>query len=364
MAKKGKIQTTPKSTADKKGQSGREVAKSTKAKATKSKTKEKGKDKNKGKAAAKPAQVADKTTLNKWDAYQRAVSEGRERQFLKQNPGFKAKAGLTLPAKSGQNKLNDDTKIGKVLETDQRVAAETARQAGSLQNVGSIETATGTSTGYYDADGRYHIKQEATAPQKQILSQGENLTIGGQQAAAGNLADYSRFDYGGDSARDDVEKAVYSRLTANVDRDYGREFDEMEQRMYNRGIPLDPSNPAYKREMDALNEKYANIKENASNQAVVQGANEYQSEYARQLDTHRQGMTDTAALQGYGTGYQGAPELEYAAPDVNQTSAAELFSATRGQNQDYKVGMTNAQANMLAAQAAGEEDEEDESIPT
>ena len=58
------------------------------------------------------------------------------------------------------------------------------------------------------------------------------------------------------------------RLTRNVDRDFNQEFDAMEQRMYNRGIPLDPSNPAYKREMDALNEKYSAIKENASAQAA------------------------------------------------------------------------------------------------
>ncbi len=91
MAKK-KIKTTPASTGDQ------------------PKKKKPGKGKPNKKPAPAPDQqpVADKTQLPKWDAYQRAIAQGQERRFLKKNKGFRQRAGIPMPARTGTRRLNSD----------------------------------------------------------------------------------------------------------------------------------------------------------------------------------------------------------------------------------------------------------------
>lgn len=153
-------------------------------------------------------------------------------------------------------------------------------------------------------------------------------TYGG--GVGGSPYQYSMGDYSNERAA--TEDAVYSRLTRNVDRDYNQEFEAMEQRMYNRGIPLDPSNPAYKREMDALNEKYAAIKENASGQAVEMGASELANAYGissgafkTNLSGMGQQMSDIQNLSSLGTGAV-MPNLPgFQAPPATQTVMPSSF---------------------------------------
>jgi hypothetical protein len=140
----------------------------------------------------------------------------------------------------------------------------------------------------------------------------------------------------------------------------------MEQRMYNRGIPLDPSNLAYKREMDALNEKYGNLKENARSQAVQMGGEEMARSYGIGLGSQQQRMAETSALQQMGSGYMGAPQLGFNASEYVQNNPAELWSQTRGQNQQYGLGMAQINANkeMAANALAAKKSEGGDELPT
>lgn len=364
----------------------------------------------------KPEPVEDPQSLKLWPAYQRAVAEGRERAFLKQHPNFRAKANATMPAKTGYGGINsDNAKTGRVIKTSLKSAQDQAQAAAQAQNPLQYQTDTGTAGSYIDPEtGRMVMYSEASDPQRQILAGGENLSISGQNAAQGNVNDYSRFQssvapvgqfQGGQGAvgasnaliqgydkfgwqgspeeRQRIEDEVYNRLTRNVDRDYGQEFEQMEQRMYNRGIPLDPSNPAYKREMDALNEKYQAIKESAMGQAVQMGGEEMQRSYSQALGSHQQGMNDinalygvgqsayganltgqgqqfsqdlatqqqqmaeTAALSQLGTGYMGAPQVAYQAPEFMQTNPAELWAQNKGLNiQKYGIDKAAETARM------------------
>ena len=81
----------------------------------------------------------------------------------------------------------------------------------------------------------------------------------------------------------------------------------------------------------------------------------------------QQFMNETGQLQGMGIGYQGAPQTGYNAADYQATNFPELWSATRGQNQQYDLGMAGINANLTiadrqlaAAQAASEGDDEEE----
>ena len=376
-------------------------------------------------------QEQNPTQLKLWGDYQRAVAEGRERQFLKQHPTFKKRSGASMPAASGVNKLNDDSSVGQVLNAAEGYAQDTAQAATQAQNVQQVTTDTGTAGGYIDpATGRYVMTSEGTQNQKDILAGGEQLSIGGQKAAQENLNNYKQFQSdapeigqfgGGQGAADKsneliggykkfdwqgspeerqrIEESVYNRLTANVDRDFKQEKADMEQEMYNRGIPLDPTDPNYKKRMDSLNEKYQNIKSDARGQAVEMGGSELQRSYSQGLGAHQQGVSDigslygvgesayktglgaqgqefnqdlatqqqglaeTQALSQLGTGYQGAPQLDFNAPDYNQVNAGELWLGNKAQNiNKYGIDEATKRTQMqIGAMNSGEEEEDDSS---
>lgn len=342
------IRTTPKSTGDKKG---------------------KGKNK---KPNPKVQEIAPKNRddLKLWDAYQQALAKGRGNQFLRQHPKFKANSGIKAgknPAAGYKNDLEMGT--NKMVAAEPAVVQQQGIQAGTLQNVGQAVGPTGTASQYWDGT-KWVQKREDSANQAAILAGGEQLTQTGQNLAQGNLANYEQLDWqGSPEERARIENEVYARLTRNVDRDYAQEFDAMEQRMYNRGIPLDPSNPAYKREMDALNEKYSAIKANAQGQAVQMGGQEMVNSYGIAQSSHQQGMADTQALQGMGSGYVGAPTTQFTGPALNQsnfTDAAlnrQAMDVQRyGIDKGYQASIYGANKSAEAAAAAGEGEEEE--IPT
>lgn len=355
-------------------------------------------------------------------AYERAVTEGRERRFLKNHPKYRRETNASRPERTGYKNLsNENAPIGKVQQAAEASNLRQGKAQANLGNVGSYGNAFGSATGGFNPEtGRYEMQQTESGSQQQIREGGEALRIQAQQKAQEALGGYQQFSgpqtqigqyQGGQGAvgagnaliqgyekfgwqgspeeRQRIEEDVYKRLTRNVDRDQAQEFDAMEQRMHDRGIPLDPSNPAYKREADALNEKYGAIKEGARGQAVEMGGNEMQRSYGQALGSHQQGMQDTgafsnigqgaygqnlaaqgqqfgqglatnqqqlagmAALQQFGMGYQGAPQLGYNAPQMQQTDAAGLWTTARGQNKQEALGYAQ-----LAQQGAGGGEEE------
>jgi len=292
-----------------------------------------------------------------WAAYQRAIASGKERKFLKNHPVFAKRAGANLPPKSKMGKLaSNDAKVGQVVNAATQSFNKQNKAATSAQNVQSSSNPFGESGGYFDlATGRYVMYQNESDAQRAIRKGKEDLTTAGDAAAMDNLKNYSRFDFTGDPAiRENIFNATYEQLTKNVDRDQAQEFEAMEQRMYNRGIPLDPSNPAYKREMDALNEKYAAIKESAANQATIRGEEAYQAAFNRAHTQHAQGMSDTGAMQNYGMGYQLAPQLAFNASEYGQVDPSEVWLDKRGQDYQRQIAEKQIAANMATAKMAAD----------
>jgi hypothetical protein len=323
------------------------------------------------KKASIPNPAKNPQDLKLYDAYERAVAAGKEAMFLKQHPKFAKNFGSAIPQRSGIAKLTDNSKPGAVFNKNMQAATQQAQSETLSENLGSNTNAFGTSGVAIGPDGRPMAYSTDSASQAGIREGGEQLSQAGLNAANQNVQNYNAFNWkGSPEERARIEQEVYGRLTRNVDRDFNQEFDAMEQRMYNRGIPLDPSNPAYKREADALNEKYSAIKENASAQAAATGGEEMSRSFGIAQQGQQQFMNETGQLQGMGIGYQGAPQTGYNAADYQSTNFPELWSATRGQNQSYDVGLKGieAQKGIAAMQlqaaekaAAGEEEEE---IPT
>jgi hypothetical protein len=176
--------------------------------------------------------------------------------------------------------------------------------------------------------------------------------VGGASDVAANLVKgYKGFEWGTPEAeRSRIEEEVFQRLTRNVDKDYQLEKDQMEQTLHNRGIPLDPSNPAYKTQLDALNEKYLTIKADARGQAVQLGGGELDRSYNQARGTHQQRISDVGSMQGFGlSGYQQRQS------DLGQQVGRELAGHQQKQadiGQGFSQGLTATQQG-YAEQAQG-----------
>lgn len=120
------------------------------------------------------------------------------------------------------------------------------------------------------------------------------------------------------AGRDKTEQAVYDRLTRNVNRDYDRERQQVEQDLYNRGIPMagadaqgKPQGWYQRPEYQGLTDRYDAIRSNAANQAREAGLGEYstmfglgetqrQNQYAEQAGTRNQNLSEIGNLSTVG----------------------------------------------------------------
>jgi hypothetical protein len=303
------------------------------------------------KAQAKP--VADPTQLKLYQAYQQALAQGKGSKFLKDHPTFRQKAGLIKPGNANAGLDPETAKLaaGEAIRTqDQGI------QAGKLQNIGSAEDEFGnkTETVYDPQSGTWKQKTTLGSDMEQIKNQGVDLTKTGMTKAADALGNFNAFGQtGSPEERARIEDELFNRLTRNVDRDYNQEFEAMEQRMYNRGIPLDPTNPAYKREMDALTEKYNTIKENAKQSAVAMGGQEHLNSFNMGLSGHQQQASDIGFFQQQGTGFQGGPQLGFNAPQLNQSNFTDV------QLQNKALGLQDKALNMQNKGGGGGGEQDD-----
>jgi hypothetical protein len=303
--------------------------------------------------------VADPTQLKNYNKYQQAVTAGRGNQFLKRHPVFKQRAGAVATPKNPADRYNDNMSTGDLVGAEPDVVKSQAQQAGNLQNLEEKTDYTGTSTRTEldPATGRYIQKTTLSPEQQEAYNRGMGLTTTGMGLAQEGLNQYQRFGMtGSPEERARIEEETYKRLTRNVDRDQQQEFDAMEQRMYNRGIPLDPSNPAYKREMDALNEKYNTIKENASQNAVAMGGQELGRDFTMGLQSHQQGMSDIGTLQQQGLGFQAPNEVGFNAPQLNQSNPTDTALKNKSINTQKAIAELQAKT-ALAGMGGGEEEE-------
>lgn len=165
---------------------------------------------------------------------------------------------------------------------------------------------------------------------------------------------------GGQDARDRAYDTAYAYLTKNVDRDYAREKAQMEQDLYNRGIPIDPSNPQYQKWMGSLDEKYQGIKDNAANMAYGQSLNEFSTQYDVQSGIHNTQTGDLAQMSNMGTGFMvpNAPQFQGSSIENPGATATDLaYKQLQQGNRQLNIQQQAAsRRNQPQAQAPAEED--------
>lgn len=261
-------------------------------------------------------------TGNIQDAYNAAPDK---KAFLARHPKFAASLGL---APAGGVKTNTNTKIKnetlrKRVKQNEAVANRQANRQIQLLNP-NYNTTTGSSTTTINADGSVSVNNQLSPEQQAIYDRGVAMTQAGQGVAADMLKGYQPFSMtGGAEDRARIEDEMYRRLTKNFEQDMAKERRDLEQTLYNRGIPLDPTNPQYQQHMKAFDDKWSAAKESARGQAVQMAGQEMTNSFNMGLQSHQQYLGDMQSLQGMGTGLM-MPNLPgYQAPSYNIPGASE-----------------------------------------
>lgn len=197
---------------------------------------------------------------------------------------------------------------------------------GAPQGFVAGEPAPGTSGG---------VHQTYPAPGSQpktLTTTGGDLNSG---FAANTIGRVSTGDVAADRAR--IEDAAYKRLTRYTQSDYDREKQQTEQTLHDRGIALDPANPAYKSQMDDLNRRYEGIRADAANQAVATGGTEYSrdvglneqviaNQFSQQQGARNQNVNELGTFSNLGPGVHDPGLPGYVGPGSIQTPSATDIS--------------------------------------
>jgi hypothetical protein len=166
---------------------------------------------------------------------------------------------------------------------------------------------------------------------QEVLTAGTDLSKTALGLAQEGLQGYEQYqapDLEGERSR--IEDQVYGRLTKNFDRDYTNEKNQLEQTLYNRGIPLDPKDPQYQRFMQDHNERYDTARENARARATEMGGTELSRSTGIGLDSRQQQMSEIDQLSQTGYGTKGAEyDLAYKKMLEEQRAAKEAAANQR-----------------------------------
>jgi hypothetical protein len=265
--------------------------------------------------------------------------------------------------------LPKDTKINSVssgIEAEKKVETTQAETAGKLQNP-NITNDFGSQTTTFNADGTVSVNQDLAPDQKAILDKGSNLTKTGQDLATSQLTTSgfgqtfnptlagrtSTGDLLADRAR--IEQDAFTRLMGTTRQDYAREKEQLQQTLYNRGIPL--NEVANRPEMKDLEQRYQNKEESARLNATAIGGDEMSRSFgmneqliANQLSQSQgirnQNLGEVGALQNLGTGLQIPQFQQFTGPEFSLSNPIDVNTALEQLKQNQQqVNIAQQNAN-------------------
>lgn len=252
-----------------------------------------------------------------------------------------------------KNSKNLDTVSGQV-DASRDVEQVEAEANIRYQNPDIIND-FGESKTTLNPDGTVRVEQRLAPGQKDILDRGTDLTKGGLDLANQRLGSGK---YGEEytpetvdrvatsdqlAKRDQVEKAVYDRLTRFNAGDKSREMQDKQQELYNQGIQYseDP-NSRYQKEIGDLNRRYDQNASDAMNAAYQFGGQEQErqvglneqviaNQTAQGYQQRNQGINEINAFQGMGTGLQVPNFQPYQGPNYQLTNPLDAQNVIGGQ---------------------------------
>jgi hypothetical protein len=196
------------------------------------------------------------------------------------------------------------------VEAEKVVADTVAKGQIAYGNAAKESTPFGEKTVEFDENGRPVIKETLTPQQQEILDQQQELSKTGGDAAK-QIIEQGGLNKAFDPTLDDrvaqgdlmdwrrkQQEELEQYLTRNIDRDKARDLNELETRLYNRGIPLDRQAEAYDRAMEGLARDYDSRRADAAAQALKYGGEEAQRTFNMNEETRRNQMNEQVTTRG------------------------------------------------------------------
>lgn len=256
-----------------------------------------------------------------------ATDPGKAKQPTATAPAPKQKATKTI--------LPNNTQINNVsqgVEANRAVQNEQAQTNIRINNP-NYEGPDAKSQVIENPDGSYTQKVTRSAGQEQIANNQDNLSNAGLGYAQQQLGNLGQFD------RARVEDAVYGQLTRDTNRNEAQDQQSFEQSLNNRGIPYsaDP-NSRYQNELKDFNNKYADIRQGARNQAILTGGQESRADYQNQLS----GISTASQLGG---GLRATNTPQFSGTSVNYGQPTDIDAALKA------LGINREQLNIARQRA-------------
>lgn len=279
-------------------------------------------------------------------------------------------AAPSKPATSATGKIDVPKKITNVKQGIN--AEQTVQNAQAVKNTAlanpNINTDFGSQSVTYDANGNPVVTQKLSDDQKGIVDRDAQISKMGRDMALslsgqGNLgqafnptldARVGSGDLIADRKRQESELANY--LARDLDTNYAKDKDKLEQQLYSRGIPLDPNNQQYQDFMKELDDNYSRQKADIRAQSLQFGGSEMDRTYGMNEQTRANQFNEQAGIRnqqlgeisnwsGLGTGAYIPQFQQYQGAQVNYGSPNDINSALTTARQ-------NAQQLRIAQQAA------------
>lgn len=267
-------------------------------------------------------------------------------------------------AASNNTILPKNTKIDNVsqgVEAEKKVEEVEAETNIKYQNP-NISGPTGSQNVTINDDGTVDVDRNLSDNQQAILTGGEQLTQTGQGIAQNRIGNYgsdfnpnvaTRTMTGDMSAnRQRIEDAAFQKLMGRNEEVFKAQERQLRQTLYNQGVSLDQMDRDPR--MQALRERMANTRENASLSAIGIGGQEMQRDFQIQEDLignqinqagtiRNQNLNELGYVSSLGSGLQmpafetyKGPNFQLSSPvDVN-TAIESLKQGDRGLNIDQQ----------------------------
>jgi hypothetical protein len=146
-----------------------------------------------------------------------------------------------------------------------------------------------------------------------------------------------------------IRDAVYGKAKMLLDPTYGRMQEQLDQKLVNQGLPI--GSEAYGQANDVFGRERSNAYETAALDAVMQGANEEQNQFGRQLSTRQQAINEILnALQGSQSQFGQDYSREYGA---NQDEMGRQLTARQQQYNELAALLGGQQLNPLTPSGGG-----------
>ncbi len=270
---------------------------------------------------------------------------GQPAQYQSQSPINKKEA----------NKIKT---VQGAIAADTQIADKVANQNVQLGTAGIQSNPFGTQTIERDpVTGQVIQNQTLSGNQSAILAGGEDLSKAGL-AAAQNVFQGSNLgqafnpqlaarttsgDMMTDRAR--IEDEVFGRLTRGMNEEKGRERSQLEQNLFNRGIPV--GSELFNQQMSEFDRRYDTRTQDARAQAAELGGAEWQRGFgineqliANQLSQaqgiQNQNLSNIGSLSQMGTGLQLPQFTGYQGATYSQPGATETYATLQGVKQNQQ----------------------------